>query len=184
MFCCIIYSFILLITLIISFICSFIAEISPYGDIRGGSEVIWKDMVENPGDGIETAQSLFGKSIKQTSCNIVSSSEFDSMGVLNHRAKLNASLNDMFPEDDRPRGDADISAVNFFTTTREPIDPIMVLNHNDKLYVLDGVHRLIAAYLTDSPIIRICIGVIIIYQRIGLLSYNIFCHNIIISLKL
>lgn len=78
------------------------------------------------------------------------------------------SPEDIFPENDRPRGIADIDSVKYHMVTENHTDPIMILcikNENngsdkpDKYILLDGVHRLAAAYLLDCPI-RYCVYVV------------------------
>lgn len=112
----------------------------------------WNNLVEDDHDGIETARRMFGVEIEAGDCHFATKHEFDKMNVENHRARIDATKpEDMFPEGDRPRGDDDIASVKYFMNAVD-VDPIMVLNHEGKKYVLDGVHRLCAAYLRDSPI--------------------------------
>jgi hypothetical protein len=119
----------------------------------GGHQIRWNDTVQNEHDGRETAKSMFGVDIQGGPYRMTDKHGFNQMNVENHRATLSAETpNDVFPEGQRPRGDADIESVRHHMSTEYPIDPIMVLQHDDKMYVLDGVHRLVAAYLTDSPI--------------------------------
>ncbi len=77
--------------------------------------------------------------------------EFDAAQVQNHRARLGASLDEMFPIHDRPRGNADVDSVLYWQTHKA--SPVALLRLQDgQLVTLDGVHRVIAAYLTDSKI--------------------------------
>ena len=112
----------------------------------------WRQAITDEGDGRETARSQYGIEIKPVSRHVVSVSEFDSLGVGNHRAQVGKTLDDIFPPEDRPRGDADTSAVTHFMTARAEVNPVMVLSRDGQLTVLDGVHRLVAAYLLGSPI--------------------------------
>ena len=64
---------------------------------------------------------------------------------------------EVYPLNDRPRDQQDIESVQFLMTTELPISPICVAKVIDKdgqlRYIkLDGVHRLVAAMLTQSMI--------------------------------
>jgi len=106
-------------------------------------------------DGIETARNMFGAEIQFTRAISVSAADFDAMCVQNHRAKLGASLDEIFPISDRPRGADDIKSVWYFIEKMRAGDdyvPIMLLEYADRYYVIDGVHRIVAAYLTNTTI--------------------------------
>lgn len=61
-----------------------------------------------------------------------------------------------YPLEDRPRGDTDITSVNYHVFLQRPISPIVVakvMDNGTMRYIkLDGVHRLIAASIRKSPI--------------------------------
>jgi len=63
---------------------------------------------------------------------------------------------EMYPPNDRPRGDEDIAAVNYFLEACEPVSPIVVARVQDgqstRYIKLDGAHRLAAAALKRSKI--------------------------------
>ncbi len=146
----------IVITLIILIIATLTNALSKYRTITGGHQIQWNDTIRDEHDGRETARSMFGVDIQGGPYRMTDKHGFDQMNVENHRATLLAETpDDVFPEGQRPRGDADIESVRHHMSTgirNDPIDPIMVLQHEGKMYVLDGVHRLVAAYLTDSPI--------------------------------
>jgi len=103
-------------------------------------------------DAKETASLLGYNSIKYSHRQIFTPEEFDSLNCQNHRARLGATLADIFPPEDCPRGPADISSVEYHMTTMAAISPVGMLLSPDGYIMLDGVHRLVAAYITSSPI--------------------------------
>ena len=84
--------------------------------------------------------------------------EFDNLRAENHRAVKNKSLEEIFPPNDRPRGEADIKSVKYHMSHKS--HPIVLLK-NDNIppgyIVLDGVHRIVAAYLTNSNILALIV---------------------------
>lgn len=122
------------------------------GSSEQGHRITWKDEIVDENHGIETALSMFCVEIEPHEYNTVSPEEFDSMNVCNHRAKLGATLDEIFPVEDRPRGAEDIASVEYFLGCDAAVDPIMVLDYDNDLFVVDGVHRLVAAYILGSPI--------------------------------
>jgi hypothetical protein len=80
---------------------------------------------------------------------------FDELKVQNHRASLGRTLDEIFPTNDRPRGQDDISSVEYHIKC-DVITPIVLLKNNikgcDNYVVLDGAHRIVAAYLTNRLI--------------------------------
>lgn len=130
----------------------------------GGDESIttahsihWKSQIDDEQDGIETARNMFSfdpsVEIIGGDYKTVDKTEFDRLNVQNHRADVNATtIDEIFPPEDRPRGEADISSIKYFMESGNDVDPIMVLKYDNELYVIDGVHRLVAAYLLNCPI--------------------------------
>ena len=62
-----------------------------------------------------------------------------------------------YPEQDRQRGDKDISSVNYFLTTKEIISPVLIArtinkDGQEERIKLDGVHRIIAAHILEQYI--------------------------------
>lgn len=127
------------------------------GNKTGGDEaghlMVWGDTVLDETDGRETARSMFGTEIVGGEYVYADKIEFDCMRMQNHRATLDAkTVEDVFPPGDRPRGDDDVKSVRHHMTTDADVDPVMVFLDEDTYTVLDGVHRIVAAYLTNSPI--------------------------------
>lgn len=66
---------------------------------------------------------------------------------------------EIFPLNDRPRGEKDLTSVRYFMTTQDEISPIVIAWEQSPyklsfsgFQILDGVHRLIAARLLGSKI--------------------------------
>ena len=62
-----------------------------------------------------------------------------------------------YPLDDRPRGNADITSVEYHQNQikqQNDIDPIWLLYKNNKYVLLDGAHRIIASYIEGVEFIR------------------------------
>jgi hypothetical protein len=71
--------------------------------------------------------------------------------------KLKESAVKAYPLDDRPRGNADISSVEYHQNQikqQNDIDPIWLLYKNNKHVLLDGAHRIIASYIEGVEFIR------------------------------
>ena len=62
-------------------------------------------------------------------------------------ARLQASASKAYPPDNRPRGQADISSVNFFVNHPDEISPIWILQKGHEQILLDGAHRIVAAHI-------------------------------------
>lgn len=66
-----------------------------------------------------------------------------------------------YPLDDRPRGNFDISSVEYHQNQIKQqngtINPIWLLYKNNKYVLLDGAHRIIASYIEGVEFIRACI---------------------------
>jgi hypothetical protein len=67
-----------------------------------------------------------------------------------HRIELARKGRDPYP--DAPRGKADHEALKHFTTTKKSVSPIVVTNVNGQWTLLDGVHRLVSASMTNSKV--------------------------------
>ena len=79
--------------------------------------------------------------------------DFELLGIKNHRAnKSHKKPEDAYPVNNRPRGQNDIDSVNYAIQTTEQIDPIALFKTKNKTFLLDGAHRIVAAYLTGSNI--------------------------------
>ena len=58
--------------------------------------------------------------------------------------------------EDKPRGQVDIDSVHYHMKTNDCVSPIVLIQINKKLIMLDGVHRVVAANFRKSKIL-ICI---------------------------
>jgi hypothetical protein len=68
--------------------------------------------------------------------------------------RLQPSAAKAYPPSNRPRGADDLSAVNFYKRrilAKKDIPPIFVVFHEGRHVLLDGAHRVVAAYITDQP---------------------------------
>jgi len=71
--------------------------------------------------------------------------------------RLKESAVKAYPLDDRPRGNADITSVEYHQNQikqQNDIDPIWLLYKNNKYVLLDGAHRIIASYIEGVEFIR------------------------------
>ena len=72
--------------------------------------------------------------------------------------RLKESAVKAYPLDDRPRGNADISSVEYHQNQIKQqngtINPIWLLYKNNKHVLLDGAHRIIASYIEGVEFIR------------------------------
>jgi hypothetical protein len=72
--------------------------------------------------------------------------------------RLKESAVKAYPVDDRPRGYADISSVEYHQNQIKQqngtINPIWLLYKNNKYVLLDGAHRIIASYIEGVEFIR------------------------------
>lgn len=86
--------------------------------------------------------------------------ELLAMGMQNHRLfKYNCAKDaeTAYPIHDRPRNHTDIASVNYLSTTKDPVSPIVLVQVIDRkgrthLIKLDGMHRLVAACIRRSPV--------------------------------
>jgi hypothetical protein len=72
--------------------------------------------------------------------------------------RLKESAAKAYPPDDRPRGNFDISSVEYHQNQVNQqngiINPIWLLYKNKKYVLLDGAHRIIASYIEDIKFIN------------------------------
>jgi len=72
--------------------------------------------------------------------------------------RLKESAAKAYPPDDRPRGNFDISSVEYHQNQVNQqngiINPIWLLYKNKKYVLLDGAHRIIASYIEDVKYIN------------------------------
>ena len=86
-------------------------------------------------------------------------STFANNGMENFNSvRLKESAVKAYPLDDRPRGNADISSVEYHQNQIKQqngtINPIWLLYKNNKYVLLDGAHRIIASYIEGVEFIR------------------------------
>lgn len=103
---------------------------------------------------------IFDRILRNGIYKTISIAEFLSLNIENQRVneyKRATTAEEAYPEHDRPRGQKDIDSVNYFLNTKECVSPIIIATVTDKNGLkhhikLDGVHRLIAALIRNSPI--------------------------------
>lgn len=118
-----------------------------------GRDTIWYQKVDNKTwtDAKQTAKNNYGVDIRPLYYVQYTIDESDNTRTENHRAVKGKSLEVLFPPGDRPRGDGDINSVKYHMSHKS--HPIILLQREQlPPVVLDGVHRLVAAYLTNSNI--------------------------------
>lgn len=74
--------------------------------------------------------------------------------------RLKKSAAKAYPLDDRPRGNYDISSVEYHQNRinqQNCINPIWLLYKNKEYVLLDGAHRIIASYIEDVHFINTCV---------------------------
>lgn len=85
-------------------------------------------------------------------------SMFANNGVENFNSdRLKDSAVKAYPLDDRPRGNVDISSVEYHQSQikqQSDIDPIWLVYKNKKYLLLDGAHRIVASYIEGAEFIR------------------------------
>lgn len=57
---------------------------------------------------------------------------------------------------DRPRGQADVDSVYYHMETDECVSPVVMIKVNNRLIMLDGVHRIVAANFRKSKVL-VCV---------------------------
>ena len=76
--------------------------------------------------------------------------------------RLKDSPVNAYPLNDRPRGNADITSVEYHQNQIKQqsivdINPIWLLYKNKKYILLDGAHRIVASYIEGVEFIRACV---------------------------
>ena len=83
---------------------------------------------------------------------------FANNGIENFNSnRLKESAAKAYPLDDRPRGNVDISSVEYHQSQikqQNDIDPIWLVYKNKKYILLDGAHRIVASYIEGAQFIR------------------------------
>jgi hypothetical protein len=83
---------------------------------------------------------------------------FANNGIENFNSdRLKDSAVKAYPLDDRPRGNVDISSVEYHQSQikqQNDIDPIWLVYKNKKYILLDGAHRIVASYIEGAEFIR------------------------------
>ena len=83
---------------------------------------------------------------------------FANNGIENFNSdRLKDSAVKAYPLDDRPRGNVDISSVEYHQSQikqQNDIDPIWLVYKNNKYLLLDGAHRIVASYIEGVEFIR------------------------------
>lgn len=116
------------------------------------------DCLQSIQDSIETAVSLKIFSSKKTAsyAHIFESKLFSfPLAKADELENFNpARLSENpYPKDDRPRGQKDLDSVNYHRKQIKkglPVEPIWLIKKNEKLILLDGVHRIVAFYLENK----------------------------------
>lgn len=102
-------------------------------------------------DAEKRAAAVFGLDIHFDRYGEFTPEEFDQLHVIGIRAQRGKTLREMFPDHDRPRGWAHFS--NVVWQMNNKCSPIIVARMaNEELRLLDGEHRLVAAYFMNSTI--------------------------------
>ena len=85
-------------------------------------------------------------------------STFANNGIENFNSdRLKDSAVKAYPLDDRPRGNVDISSVEYHQSQinqQNDIDPIWLVYKNKKYILSDGAHRIVASYIEGVEFIR------------------------------
>jgi len=85
-------------------------------------------------------------------------STFANNGMENFNSvRLKESAVKAYPLDDRPRGNVDISSVEYHQSQinqQNDIDPIWLVYKNKKYILSDGAHRIVASYIEGVEFIR------------------------------
>jgi hypothetical protein len=89
-------------------------------------------------------------------------SMFANNGIENFNSdRLKDSAVKAYPLDDRPRGNVDISSVEYHQSQikkqSDIVDPIWLVYKNKKFILLDGAHRIVASYIEGVEFMRACV---------------------------
>jgi hypothetical protein len=71
--------------------------------------------------------------------------------------RLQESATQSYPLDNRPRGDEDISSVEYYQTQikqQKEITPIWMIQQDQKYILLDGSHRIVASFIEETDYIN------------------------------
>jgi len=71
--------------------------------------------------------------------------------------RLQDTAEKAYPSKDRPRGKRDIESIKYHVNTKDSVSPIVLMKINNKITLLDGAHRLVAANIRKSHIAVIII---------------------------
>ena len=74
-----------------------------------------------------------------------------------NKNRLQKSAVKAYPMEDRPRGNTDISSVKYYQKQiqlKNEIQPIWMIQKNNKYILLDGAHRIVASYIEDKQYIN------------------------------
>lgn len=84
--------------------------------------------------------------------------------------RLQSTPEKAYPENDRPRGDSDIASINYALNIIDgkierdgKLSPIIVFEVQGKKILLDGVHRMVASYIRDKPVLVLIIYFFLVY---------------------
>lgn len=110
----------------------------------------------------------FDAQIQSATKLCITSEQFVALGVGNERLERywgKKTPEEVYPEGDRPRGQQDIDSIIMLMKTTTPVSPVLIghVRYKDgfeQLVVLDGMHRIIAAYLSGR-----CLAVYLIDLR-------------------
>lgn len=108
----------------------------------------------------ELDKETFFDKVQQGYYQTMSIDDFLVLDVENHRLKKYKHAitpEQVYPPDDRPRGQHDIESVTYLMNTQNEISPVFVskiknCNEQVRYIKLDGVHRLVAAMLKKSAV--------------------------------
>ena len=113
-------------------------------------------------DAIATAKSMglapLSSSVIATGSGWFTAREFERLDVENHRARVGASLGEMYPDHASPSHESDCAGSTHFDSIfwhmRHASAPVIVWKSGStgRAVVLDGAHRLAAAFLMGSSI--------------------------------
>jgi hypothetical protein len=74
-----------------------------------------------------------------------------------NKNRLQKSAVKAYPIEDRPRGNTDIRSVKYYQKQiqqKNEIQPIWMIQKNNKYILLDGAHRIVASYIEDKQYIN------------------------------
>ncbi len=98
-----------------------------------------------------TKQDAIDAHISKSKMDNLPMSIFDKVDNFNPK-RLQKTAIDAYPLGNRPRGDKDISSVEFHQQNKD-IAPIWLINQNGTYLLLDGAHRIVAHYIEGKSYI-------------------------------